>query len=104
MAFFNARFHKFGIFEKRLALKILEFIYCLALSFEISYLLFGIELLRFIYCLAFSRRKFGIFDSPKPGITAVESSEALWEWKKDSLLRLRLGLGRHCGRRRRQRV
>ncbi len=33
LAFFNARFHKTGIFQKRLALKFFNFIYCLALKF-----------------------------------------------------------------------
>ncbi len=42
LAFFNARFHKTGIFQKRLALKIFYFIYCLALKFYLLYLLFGI--------------------------------------------------------------
>ncbi len=41
LAFFSARFHKTGIFQKRLALENLNFIYCLALKF---YLLFGIEI------------------------------------------------------------
>ncbi len=44
LAFFNARFHKTGIFKKRLALKIFNFIYCLALKFYTVCC---------IYCLAF---------------------------------------------------
>ena len=41
LAFFNARFHKTDIFQKRLA-KIFSFIYRLALKFYRLYLLFGI--------------------------------------------------------------
>ena len=43
LAFFNARFCKFGIFENDSALKILKFIYCLVFFCKNSYLLFGIR-------------------------------------------------------------
>ncbi len=42
LSFFNARFHKFGIFENDLALKISIFIYCFAFFHKNSYLLLGI--------------------------------------------------------------
>ncbi len=43
LAFFNARFHKFGIFENDLTSKISKFIYCLAFFHKNSYLLLGIR-------------------------------------------------------------